>query len=88
VRIKAEVPQDINAFDGIGSTQFEQLENGMTVIWDGWKTDAKQLFIPNLDWERSKRNYGKVLYFDGAAALRVLTRKTIVSEQPFGKGGK
>ena len=88
VRIKAEVLQDINAFEGIGSTQFEQLDNGVTVIWDGWKADAKQLYIPNLDWKRSKRNYGKVLYFDGCAGPAFLTKKTIISEQPFGKGGK
>ena len=59
VRIKAEVLQDINAYEGFGSTQFEQLENGMTIIWDGWKADAKQLFIPNLDWGGARKTTGK-----------------------------
>ena len=84
VRIKAEVLQDINAFEGIGSTQFERFDNGVTVVWDGWKADAKQLYIPNFDRKRSNVS---VLYFDDAPALRILTKKTISSEQPFGKGG-
>lgn len=87
VRIKAEVLQDINAFEGIGSTQFEQLDNGITVIWSGWKSDAKQIYIPNLNWKKSKEDNGKILYFDGSPALRVLTKKLIRSEQPFGGGG-
>jgi len=87
VRIKAEVLQDINAFEGIGSTQIERFDNGVQVVWDGWRADAKQLYIPNLDWNRSKWSNGSVLYFDDTPALRILTKKTISSEQPFGEGG-
>lgn len=85
VRIKAEVLQDINAFEGTGSTQFERFDNGLTVVWKGWGADAKQLYIPNFD---RKRSNASVLCFDGAPALRILTKKIISSEQPFGEGGE
>jgi hypothetical protein len=85
VRIKAEVLQDINAFQGLGQAQFEELENGMKIVWDGKPANLRQVYIPNLDRKRSNPS---LLYFDGTPALRILTKKIVQSEQPFGPGGK
>lgn len=76
VRIKAVVLQDINAFLGLGRTQYRELApNGMYFTLPGWP-DVRQLYIPNI----SDRTGLTPLF---RQALDVRTQKIVSSQQLY-----
>ncbi len=74
VVIKAVVLQDVNAFCGLGRTQYRDLlPNGMWLTLRGWP-HVNQLYIPNVG-----DAHGRTLL--GYQALTVLRQKLVSSHQ-------
>lgn len=73
VVVKALVLQDINAFEGVGQTQRDELDNGIQITLPGWPS-ISHLYIPGISDGNGRTTIGY-------QALSVIKQKVITSQQ-------